>query len=65
MKRARRRIGVLLLAVATPGFFALSCSGTVVREFRDAAVSGAASFVEQGVFDLLDGVFIPNEDTEG
>ena len=65
MRRARRRIRVLLLALAAPGLFALSCSSTIAREFRDAAINGAASFVEQEVFNLLDTIFLPSEDTDG
>ena len=63
MKISRKKIGALVLAVAAPGFTVFSCSGTIGREFRDAAVSGAANFVTQLTFDYLD-FFVPDPDAE-
>lgn len=57
MKRTKRKIGALLLVAATPGFWAMSCFGTVAREFRDAAVDGGAGWVELTAFELIDRVF--------
>lgn len=33
-----------------------ACSSMVIRDVRDAAINGAASFVEGTVFDLLGGL---------
>ncbi len=63
MKTARKRLGALMLAAAMPGFCAFSCSGTLAREFRDAAISGATSVVEQAVIDALSSV-LPDQDDE-
>lgn len=57
MNRTKRKIGALLLVVATPGFWAMSCSGTVAREFRDSAVDGTARWVGLTAFELMDRVF--------
>ena len=63
MKISRKKIGALVFAVAAPGFTVFGCSGTIGREFRDAAVSGAANFVTQLTFDYLD-FFVPDPDAE-
>ena len=65
MKKTKRKIGALLLVVATPGFWAMSCSGTVTREFRDAAIDGAASWVDLTAFELLDRIFPTLQDEDG
>lgn len=57
MKGIRKKGGALLLAAVVPGFCAFSCSTTVARQFRDAALAGAVSFVEQGVFNALDALW--------
>lgn len=54
MKRIQKKAWALLVAAAVPGLCTFSCSSTVARQFRDAALAGAVSFVEQGVFDALD-----------
>jgi|GEM_PF-2183124 len=59
MKFSRRKLAALILVAATPGSMMFSCSGTVGREFRDAAISGATNFVNQATFDILD-FFFPN-----
>ena len=59
MKIRRRKMAALLLAVAAPGFTVFSCTGTVGREFRDAALAGAANFVTQETFNILD-LFFPD-----
>ena len=65
MKKTKRKIGALLLVAATPGFWAMSCSGTVAREFRDAAIDGAASWVDLTAFELMDRVFPAIRDGDG
>lgn len=45
---------LLVLSMAGPAVLNLSCPGTFMRQVRDAALSGAADFVEQAAFDLLD-----------
>ena len=64
MNRVQKKAWALLLAAAVPGFCTFSCSSTVARQFRDAALAGAVSFVEQGVFDALD-TFWPVSATDG
>ena len=44
----------LILGLAGPAITNFSCSGAVWQQFRDAALAGAASFVEQATFDFLD-----------
>lgn len=55
MKKTSRKMLALVLAAATPGMFAFSCSGIVGREARDAALAGLAAFVEAQTFDVLSG----------
>lgn len=57
MKIRRRKMAALLLAVAAPGFMVFSCTGTVGRQFRDAALAGAANFVTAETFDILSALF--------
>ncbi len=54
MKKRSSKMLALVLAAATPGFFAFSCSGLVARESRDAALAGLAAVVEAQTFDILD-----------
>ncbi len=53
-KSTKRKMAALMVAVATPGSLMFSCSGTFGRTFRDAAFDGAANFVTQTTFDVLD-----------
>ena len=64
MTSSRRKLAALIVAVATPGSLMFSCSGQLTRDFRDAAFTGAADFVTQGTFNLLDSwvVFEPNDE---
>lgn len=52
-KTIRSKLGALLVTAAVPGMFAFSCSGSVSRQFRDAAINGATTFVEAFTLDLL------------
>jgi len=52
MKRIRKR--VLLLGLAGPAIMMPSCSSLLVRDIRDAAITGVSNFVQQAAFDLLD-----------
>jgi hypothetical protein len=45
---------VLVLCLAYPAATNFSCSTAIWQDLRDAALSGAASFVEQATIDLLD-----------
>ncbi len=53
-KSSRGKMAALVLAVATPGSMMFSCSGRLGRDFRDAAFDGAANFVTQTTFEVLD-----------
>ena len=53
MRKAGRKLGMLLATIAVAGVTTLSCSSTVARQFRDAALSGATSYFEQQTYDLL------------
>ena len=64
MKFSRRKLAALMLTVATPGSMMFSCSGTIGREFRDAAIDGASNFVTQETFNLLDFFFTDTAATE-
>lgn len=44
---------LFLLGLAGPAVANLSCSSVFLGEFRDAAITGTASFIEQATFDLL------------
>lgn len=57
MRERARRLGMLLVAAAFSGCVGLSCSSTVARQFRDAALSGATSYFEQQTYDLLDAIW--------
>ena len=60
--RAKAKAWALIVAVAVPGMTTWSCSGRAQRQFRDAAVDGAANFVQTSVFDVLDRLFPINND---
>ena len=62
MRTVRR--WVLILAMAGPAILNLSCSGVFWQELKTAAISGAASFVEQAVFDVLDQTISPDDNVE-
>ena len=51
----RTRIECVVLALLV--LANCSCTRRVATEFRDAAISGASSFVEQGMHDLLAQLF--------
>lgn len=55
MKKTSRKLLALVLAAATPGLFAFSCSGVVARETRDAILQGLSVFVEATTIDTLNG----------
>jgi len=57
------RWAALVWMTAVPGTMAWSCSGTLSRDIRDAAIAGLTSFVEAQTFDLLDLLF-PETATE-
>ena len=44
----------LILCLAGPAITTFSCSGTIWQQFRDAALAGAANYVEQATFDFFD-----------
>ena len=44
---------MLVLAVSGPMVTTMSCSGTLIRQLRDAAFQGATGFVETATVDLL------------
>lgn len=44
---------VLILGLAGPAVTNLSCMSGVLRDLRDAAIGGAAAFVEETTLDLL------------
>ncbi len=50
------RIGSAFV-VSMIGLVSLGCSGDVQLQLRDAAVSGAATFIEQQTLQLLTSVF--------
>jgi hypothetical protein len=62
MKRLKK--WALVFGLAGPTVASLSCSSTVAEQFRDAAISGAASFVEQATIDLLSQAFFTGETVE-
>ena len=45
---------MLILGLAYPATTSFSCSTAIWRDLRDAAINGAASYVEQATFNLLD-----------
>lgn len=45
---------VLVFCMAGPTVVHLSCSSAFLQQFRDAAIAGAASFVEEAAYNLLD-----------
>jgi len=53
MKKRTTKFWALVFAVAAPGMCAFSCSGTVVQEFRDAMIQGAASALETAAAEWL------------
>jgi len=55
---------LLILGLTGPTVVNLSCSSALLEQFRDAAISGAASFVEQTTLDLLDQSLFPPESDE-
>ncbi len=63
-KSSKRKMAALMLAVATPGSLMFSCSGRLGRDFRDAAFDGAADFVTQTTFDVLNTWFPVPADAE-
>ncbi len=46
---------LMILALAGPSVFNMSCSSTFTRQLRDAAFAGVANFVQGTAFDTLDG----------
>jgi len=51
MNRAKKWI--LLCTLAGPTVTTLSCSGTFVRQLRDAAIEGTTTFVSSTTFDFF------------
>jgi len=45
---------LLVFCMAGPTVVHLSCSGAFLQQFRDAAIAGAANFVEEAAYNLLD-----------
>lgn len=60
MKQRRVR-WTTLLALLSGGSSLLSCSGEVSREFRDAIITGATSFLTAQTTQLLTDAFTGNE----
>jgi hypothetical protein len=52
-----------MLTIAAPGMCAMSCSSTIMQEFRDAVIQGAAGAVENATADLIASLF-PDLDGE-
>jgi hypothetical protein len=65
MKKCNWKKGLLILGLSGPMVANFSCSSAFLEQFRDAAISGATSFVEQVTYDLLDSWFLPGETAEG
>lgn len=63
MKKSSAKLWVLVLTVTAPGMCVLSCSSTILQEFRDAVIQGAAGAVESATADLIAGL-IPDVDGE-
>ena len=59
MKKSIWRKALLILGLSGPMVTNFSCSTGFLEQFRDAALSGAAAFVEQTTFDLLDTFILP------
>ena len=57
MKKSSAKLWVLVLSVTAPGMCALSCSSTILQEFRDAVIQGAAGALEGATADLIAGLF--------
>lgn len=60
----RRKLRTLVLTTLVPGAVACSCASTAIRETRDAMINGAATFVEEATFQLLDQLINPGGTTE-
>lgn len=52
-KMNRTKKWVLLFTLAGPTVTTLSCSGTFVRQLRDAAIQGTTTFVTSTTFDFF------------
>lgn len=57
MKKRTAKLWALVFAVTAPGMCALSCSGTILQEFRDAIIQGAAGALETAAGDVFTGLF--------
>ncbi len=55
---------LLGLTLAGPAVTPLACNTLLATEIRDAAIAGAAGFVETAVADALDRAFGPDEPAE-
>ncbi len=44
---------MLVLAMSGPVVTTMSCSGTLLRQIRDAVLDGTTTFVQQTTLDLL------------
>jgi hypothetical protein len=63
MKRTRKKMAALLIVLAVPGMSLLSCSTTIMQEFRDAAIRGGANAIEVAATQWLTG-WIPDFNAE-
>jgi len=57
MKRMKRLC--VMGWVSLSGFLVSGCTNQAGMEFRDAAISAAATFIEQQTLELLEGAFDP------
>ena len=55
MKRMKRLC--VVGGISLMGFFVSGCTNKIGMELRDAAISAAATFIEQQTLELLEGVF--------
>ncbi len=62
MKTVKR--WMLLMCFAGPMVLGVSCSGNWMQDMRDAAINGAADFVQGKTFDLLNQFVTPDEEEE-
>ena len=57
MKKRTAKLWAIVFALTAPGMCALSCSSTIMQEFRDAMIQGAAGAIETATADLITGLF--------
>ena len=65
MKKSNWKKGLLILGLSGPMVANFSCSTGFLEQFRDAALDGATSFVEQATFDMLDTFLLPEIADDG